>query len=294
MRKLLSAAVAIVSTIGVGHMQELPTTRAVSRDAATVTNWLPPRTADGQPDMQGFWTFVAAESFPQGSLEGIMDPAWRADGRPRKYTSVIIDPIDGRIPYQTWAQEKKNDNFAHHLRPTKLQYIDGRTRCHLPGVPRDTYSGAAEAGVVRQIIQTPTYVVMTIEYVHAFRIIPLDGRPHVHKNVQLWQGDSRGHWEDSTLVIDTTNSNGKWLDVSGDFHSDALHTVERWTLIDADTLRVDVTMEDPKVYTRPWKMAFTFTRNLEKDYETIEYACVEGERDAKQMLLGNSQPELVR
>ena len=125
---------------------------------------------------------------------------------------------------------------------------------------------------------------MMIEFVHAFRIIPLDGRPHVGENIQLWQGDSRGHWEGNTLVVDVTNSNGKWLDVSGDFHSDALHVVERWTFVDADTLNVEVTMEDPKVYTTPWKMAFTFTRKKEKDYEVIEYACPEGERDVQHML----------
>jgi hypothetical protein len=218
-----------------------------------------------------------------------MDPAWSLGGAQRKYRSVIVQPADGKIPYQPWALAKKNDNFANHLKPTKRQYLDGRTLCHLPGSPRDIYSGAAESGVTPQIIQTPGYVVMLIEFVHAFRIIPLDGRPHASENVQLWQGDSRGHWEGNTLVVDVTNSKGKWLDVSGDFYTDALHVVERWTFVDADTLGVEVTMEDPNVYAAPWKMAFAFTRKKEKDYEVIEYACPEGEQNVQHLLPGTGK-----
>ena len=286
MRRILSAVAAtLIATMVSVHTQELaPVPAARQAPTAAAKNWNPPRTPDGQPDIQGYWTLLAGDAFPQGSLEGIMDPAWSLGRPPGNYKSVVVDPADGKIPYQPWALAKKNDNFANHLKPTKRQYLDGRTLCHLPGAPRDVYSGAAEAGVVPQIIQTPGYVVMMIEFVHAFRLIPLDGRPHVGENIQLWQGDSRGHWEGNTLVVDVTNANGKWLDVTGDFHSDALHVVERWTFVDADTLGLEVTMEDPKVYTRRWKMAFTLTRNKEKDYEMMEYACVEGERDAQRML----------
>jgi hypothetical protein len=219
MRSILSVVGAtLIATMASVHTQErAPGPAAGQAPTATATNWNPPRTPDGQPDIQGFWTFLPGDTFPQGSLEGVMDPAWSLGGQQRQYKSVVVEPADGKIPYQPWALAKKNDNFANHLKPTKRQYLDGRTLCHLPGAPRDVYSGAAESGVTPQIIQTPGYVVMLIEFVHAFRIIPLDGRPHAAENVQLWQGDSRGHWEGNTLVLDVTNSNGKWLDVTGDF-----------------------------------------------------------------------------
>ena len=280
---ILAAVVALLSLAPVPVAGQAP---------AAAKTWTPPRTLDGQPDIQGVWNNGMGGQY---DVEGILgevndllnvpaDPFIIPRVRTQPDQSLVVDPADGKIPYQPWALAKKNDNFANHLKPPTRQYLDGRTLCRLPGAPRDVYSGAAEAGVVRQIIQTPGYVVMTIEFVHAFRIIPLDGRPHVGENIQLWQGDSRGRWEGNTLVVDVTNSNGKWLDVSGDFHSDALRVVERWTFVDNDTLGLEVTMEDPKVYTRPWKMAFRFTRNKEKDYEVMEYACVEGERDAQLML----------
>ena len=285
MRTLVSAVAAIlIATMAPVHTQEAAAPRSAGQAPTPTANWNPPRTPDGQPDIQGFWTFVPGDTFAQGSLEGVMDPAWSLAGPPRKYKSVIVDPPDGKIPYQPWALARKNDNFVGHVKPTKRQHLDGRTLCHLPGAPRDIYSGAAEAGVTPQILQTPEHVVMLIEFVHGFRIIRLDGRPHIGESIHLWQGDSRGRWEGNTLIVDVTNSHGKWLDVTGDFYSDALHVVERWTLVDADTLRVAVTMDDPKVYRRPWTMVFAFTRKKDPGYELVEYACVEGERNMQHML----------
>lgn len=265
-----------------------PLAAAAQAPTAAAKTWDPPRTPDGQPDFQGIWEVQTAGGFPQYSLEGTdldlrhnLITQGRAD---QTYKSMVVDPADGKIPYQPWAKAKKRENFENHTYPTKPEYIDGRTRCHVPGVPRQIWSGE------HQIIQTPGYVLMMIEWTHAYRIIPLDGRPHLGGNIRLYQGDSRGRWEGNTLLIDVTNSNGReWLDAGGDFYSDALHVVERWTFIDADTIHYAVTLEDPKVYTRPWKMVFTLTRLKEKGYELLEHACHEGER-ATQSFLSYSKP----
>ena len=111
------------------------------------------------------------------------------------------------------------------------------------------------------------------EWAHAYRTIPLDGRPHLAGNIKLYNGDSRGHWEGNTLVVDVTNFNDKvFLDSHGSFYSEALHVVERWTLVDANTLKYEATLEDPTVFTRPWTIAFTLDRNTQPGYEFLEEA----------------------
>jgi hypothetical protein len=141
-------------------------------------------------------------------------------------------------------------------------------------MPRHVIAPAAH-----QIIQTSGYVVHLLEYSHAYRIIPTAAGPHVPGPVKLWQGDSRGRWEGNTLVVDVTNSNGlTWFDNAGNFFSDAVHIVERFTLIDADTIHYEARIEDPKVYTRPWTMVSALTRNKEPGFELFEQACHEGNR----------------
>ena len=131
-----------------------------------------------------------------------------------------------------------------------------------------------------QILQAPGYVVLLLEQIHEVRIIPLDGRAHVSPNIRQWMGDSRGHWEGQTLVVDTINFAGKvsalqpWADfnsVSGS--GETLHLVERFTPVDADTIAYQVTVDDPKMYTRPWTVAFPMTKTQDQMYE---YACHEG------------------
>ena len=126
---------------------------------------------------------------------------------------------------------------------------------------------------------------MLFEDNHAFRTIPLDGRPRLGQDIQLWRADSRGQWEGDSLVIDVTNvSDQPRFDVVGNFHSDALHVVERLRLVDADTIDYRATMDDPKVYTRPWTMAIVIRRVKEKGFELLESACHEGNRDLEQLL----------
>ena len=130
-----------------------------------------------------------------------------------------------------------------------------------PGIPRDIVAPAAQ-----QIVQAPGYVMHLLEYSHAYRVIPITNEPHVPGAVKLWQGNSRGHWEANTLVVDVANLNGlAWFDNAGNFASDALHVVERYAMIDRDTIHYEARIEDPKVYTRPWTMVSALTRNKDAD-----------------------------
>lgn len=237
--------------------------------------WNPPRTPDGQPDMQGIWT-GAPDGASHSLEEGCCEPAHvkmqrRTADRIGLREPLIVDPPDGKIPYQPWAAAKRNENLINIETPTKLEHIDTEDRCLLLGAPRSNYRGDI------QIRQTPGYVVILYEWAHAYRIIPIDGRPHVAGDMKLYNGDSRGHWEGNTLVVDVTNFNDKvWLDSHGTFYSEALHVVERWTFADANSIRYEATIEDPNVFTRPWKIAFGLTRNTVKGYEFLEEACYEG------------------
>jgi len=250
---------------------------AAQAPRATANTWDPPRTPDGKPDLQGFWRPDVATSYSiedlelqeifQGPIEGLV-----SDVR-KKGTSRIVDPADGKIPYQPWAAAKQKAIFDNHTNPTAEQ-VDPQARCLLSGVPRPMYLPTQY-----QILQPQGYVVILYESNHTYRPIPLDGRPHLGENIQLWMGDSRGRWEGDTLVVDTDHFNGKvWFDIIGDFQSDALHVVERFTLADADRISYEATIEDPKLYTRPWKMAVSIVRIKEKGYELMEYACHEGNR----------------
>jgi hypothetical protein len=133
-------------------------------------------------------------------------------------------------------------------------------------------------------LQSPGRFAIVSEWAHVSRLIPTDGSAHVGKSIRLYMGDSRGHWEGNTLVIDTTNlTDETWLDVVGDFHSEALHVVERLTMMDADAILYEATMDDPKVFTRPWTMAFPMMR-MEKGHEVMEEACHEGDRSIPNLL----------
>jgi hypothetical protein len=198
---------------------------------------------------------------------------------------VIVDPPDRRIPYQPAAAARRTQILRDIFTPTQVEHVDPHVRAFLDGVPRNNY---VPGGM--QIMQRPGYVVIQYESNHAYRVIPLDGRPHVAAGVKLWMGDSRGRWEGNTLIVDVTNFNDRtWIDSHGSFHSDALHVVERWTLVGPDRMDYEVTLEDPKVYTRPWKMAFQVNRNKQKDYEIFEDARHEGEQDVKEIILGGKR-----
>ena len=183
---------------------------------------------------------------------------------------LIVDPQDGRIPYQPWAAAKRREHLVNMETPTKLEHIEPEDRCLLLGAPRSNYRGDL------QIRQAPGHVVILYEWVHAYRVISTDGRPHVGEDIHLYNGDSRGRWEGDTLVVDVTDFNGKnWFDRAGNFHSEALHLVERFTPISADAIQYEVTIEDPNVFTRPWTMSMPLYRRVEENARILEFRCVE-------------------
>ncbi len=221
------------------------------------------RTSDGHPDMQGYWT----SRFNQAVFDVEDHPTARPGLPPGK--GAIVDPPDGKIPYQPWAAAKAKDLRENHM------YEEPEAHCLPSGVPHEDYGPFGF-----QILQTPGYFTMWWEARHAYRIIPTDGRPHQPASVKLFEGDSVGHWDGDTLVIDTTNQNGRaWFDMVGNFTTENIHVVERFTPVDSNTINVEATIEDATMYTRPWKIAGTFGRRLQANYEQMEFACLEGNAD---------------
>ena len=269
---VIVAVAAVVSLIPVPAAGQAPAAR----------RWNPPRLPDGQPDMQGHWISDAVGA--AHSVEDGRDPdADIIQGRAGEQNPiVIVEPADRRIPYQPAAAARREQLLRDIFTPTQPEHVDPHVRALLDGVPRNNY---VPGGM--QIVQVPGYVLILYESNHAYRLIPIDGRPHVANSLKLWMGDPRGRWEGNTLVIDVTNFNEEtWIDSHGSFHSDALHVVERWTMVGPDRIEYEVTLEDPKVFTRPWKMAFPINRNKEKGYEIWEDSRHEGERDVDHILLG--------
>jgi hypothetical protein len=218
----------------------------------------PPRTPDGQPDLSGYWNRARVTSDNiEEHAEVVGDPGGK---------SLVVDPPDGKIPYQPWALAKRQDNAQHYIAPQAL--------CFQPASPRGAY---APGGY--QILQTRDSVVFLHDFAHSYRVVYTDGRPHIPGNVRVAMGDLRGRWEGNTLVVDSTNFTGKsWFDNEGNFASADVHIVERWTLIAADAIHYQARIEDPKVYTRPWTIAFGIRRNADRGYELYESACYEGNR----------------
>jgi hypothetical protein len=223
--------------------------------------------ADGHPDMQGFWN--------SGNNGGAVFELQNHPAGRRPFfgpgPGAIVDPPDGFIPYTPEAKAKALDLFQNHLAD------EPELHCYESGVPKQMY---VQFGF--QIFQPANYVVLTWEFMHAYRIIPTDGRPHIPANIKLFQGDSVGHWEGDTLVVDTTNLNDRtWYDTVGNFHSDAEHVVERFTPVDTTTVKYEATVEDPKVMTKPFKRQQDLYKSTDAKYEQMEFGCIEGNQDVK-------------
>jgi hypothetical protein len=210
-----------------------------------------PRTADGKPDLQGFWQ---ASSTAAADLQDHVASLNMLAGR-----SVVAG--NQSIPYQPWALAKKAENFQNR------QTADPLSKCYMPGVPRIMY-----LDFPFQIFQTPKAIAMAFEWELDFRLIPTDGTPHPTDS-DFWMGDSRGHWEGDTLVVDVSNINDKtWFDMAGDFHSDALHVVERYRMSGHDTIEYQATIDDSKVFTKPWTINIALQRRMDRD-RLFEYSC---------------------
>jgi hypothetical protein len=248
-RPLLFAGVLIVGLAVVGAML------LMERPARTQTESAPytvPRTADGHPDFQGVW-------------QAVNSAAW--DILPHEASWDVppgVGVVEGdELPYQDWARAQKEKNFESRAA------LDPDRKCYYPGVPRIMYIPHPF-----QIVQDANVLEMLFEYGHYTRLIYLNGFPH-HEEIPFWMGDSRGKWEGDTLVVDTKNFLGEtWFDKAGNFHSDALHVVERYSRTGPDHLMYEATIEDPKVFTRPWKMSMPLYRRVEKNVMPLEYECM--------------------
>ena len=204
----VAAAVSVVSVLFRADAQATPPQA-----------WEPQRTPDGQPDIQGHWRYrtESTDAYAFFTLEGLLVERsrfqWfmnRGVDRKEPFDSVVVDPPDGRIPYQPWALARRNELIVLSQNPRTPEHVDPRAFCFLAGVPRQTFE-AMGAGP-HQIVQSGGYVVMLWQWAHSYRVIPLDGRPHIPANIKLWQGDSRGRWEGTTLTVETTNQNGNgWI-----------------------------------------------------------------------------------
>jgi hypothetical protein len=282
-----------------------------------VSKYVPPRTPDGQPDISGLYVAI---SLPRNIETPLVPPPARGGGGGRgvgEYSfnvpnerarlppgaedrPAVVDPADGKIPLQPWALEKRRHTMANQ---DKIEYLDGRVLCLPPGMIRTTIPAPV---VGYHIMQKPGYVVIFYEQSHLYRAIPIDGRPPLHPNIRKAMGVSRGRWEGNTLVVEVTNStttlDNDWVVGSasanpalhsdslasghGISHSDVYKVTERYTPIDADTIHYEATIEDPKVFTRPWKVAYYAFARAPKDYVPIEYACFEGNEKNLQLMTG--------
>src|SRR5262245_50008786 len=197
---------------------------------------------------------------------------WTVRGGLANIANNIVEPADKQIPYTPVYKKLREES-------PKRMYEEPELHCYQSGVPshmwRQSYNGA---GLVIQ--QTADHIVFMTEFQGSYRIVPLDGRPHIPNNIKLFMGAGVGRWEGDTLVIETKNNNAiTWIDNDGDRHSDALTVVERFTLTDANTGTFEATFTDPKAYTAPWKITAPMARNANPNAEILEFACVEGNQD---------------
>ena len=211
----------------------------------------------------------------------------RAPRAARNAPSRITDTPNYDIPYTPEALAHQQDLFAHYYEVSRYGDIDPQQRCWPLGAVRQfTWHDV-------KVEQYPSYVVLIYSGAEQYRVIYLDNRPHVGKDLKLWFGDSRGHWEGTTLIVDTTSNNAKGrLSRAGDFSSDKIHYTERFRFSGPDTLRYEATFDDPSVYTRPWTFAVDekrgyfggdggiptgpVTQESQAKFELWEEACQEG------------------
>jgi hypothetical protein len=235
---------------------------AATLGAAQAPAYRAPRTADGKPNLNGIWQALNTADW---DLQGHA----AAKGPVPSLGAVFSLPpglgvVEGdEIPYLPASAAKKKENQANWVK------LDPEVKCYLPGVPRATY-----LPYPFQIVQSQQNILISYEYAGAVRVINM-GAPTKAPG-DSWMGWSNGHWEGETLVVDVTSLNDEtWFDRAGNFHSDALHVVERYTPRSADTLIYEATIEDPAVFSRSWKISMPLYRRVEKNAKLLEYKCVE-------------------
>ena len=331
--RCLYFAVGLTALVSLAQGQVAP--QALAKANVGKQTWVPPRAADGHPDLQGSWANnnatplerpkelagrqfltdqeVAALKKKAGELfNGQGDAAFgdtvfntvfanvngtksgfkSTDGETGDYssvwtvqrdwdnrTSLIPDPPDGRMPGMTpEGQKRREANAGGGLNRPANEPQDRplQERCITYGSP--SLVAGYQSGY--QIVQTPTSVVVTTEMIHDSRVIPLDGRPHLPSTVRQWLGDSRGHWEGDTLVVDTTNYKPRsFMSIS----SEKLHVIERFSRTGPENLKYEITIDDPETWTKPWSLMIPLRRSSDP---LFEYACHEGNYGMAGILAG--------
>ena len=293
-----------------------------SKAAARPSHGKLPRTPDGKPDLQGTYThgtltpferpaalgdkaFYTEEEAREEERKAIARRANRGTARPgdvggdneafvdsgytalpTRQTSLIVEPPNGRLPLLPAAEKQRDFNLTS---TDSYESMSPWDRCITRGptlmLPTGYNNGT-------RITQTPGFVVIESEMIHEARIVPLDGKPHADPHLRSWTGDPRGHWEGDTLVVDSTNFTDKgWVSthagsgrLRGVPNSESLHLIERFTMADAGTIAYELVVEDPKVYSQPWKVSLPLRRDPE--YAMFEYACHEGNQAIELSLRG--------
>ncbi|MGH9241063.1 MAG: hypothetical protein ACRD3G_23720 [Vicinamibacterales bacterium] len=274
-------------------------------------NWKAPRTPWGHPDLSGTWTTDDMRGIPMsrqpqyGTRQHLTDQEFAARAKQRQnaravddartgtfrneegsrdfsYTSMVIDPPDGRVPPTTpAARARPRQGGSFGVGPwEKIQDFSLYDRCITRGAIGSFMPAVYGNGA--RIMQTPNAVVITYEMIHDTRIIPLGPKPSLGPNMQLWMGDARGHWDGDTLVVESSNFTDRTA-VGGAAHSTQLRLTERFTRIDPEMIDYEITVNDPQTFTKPFTMRLTITQ--QPDYEIYEYACHEGNHSMRNVLL---------
>jgi hypothetical protein len=309
----------VVSVTAFGQTNPPGTAQRPAKTASKV--WKQPMTPWGDPDLQGVWPSTSMIGTPVerdpklgtravlndeeyarrvAQMKGRSDPTgglrpdgrfglaagWFDYGKPNRQASLVVDPPDGRIPPLTAeAEAREAARLAQYRQkkdsPDTWEDLTTWDRCITLGPIGSVLPLAYDNG--QEIVQAPGYVVFRNEMIHEARVIRLDSRPHASPSIRTWMGDSRGHWEGRTLVVETTNFNGRifvggqggGFGDPGAIATDQLRLTERFTRVDEETINYEITVEDAQTWTKPWKIAFPLRH--EADYQEIsEYACHEG------------------
>ena len=283
--RLLGMIVIVIVSAAVGAVIGVTVTRSMARRASG-----PARTSDGKPNFSGIWQANNEAHWDLQAHEARAGAVTQPGIYPYEFARVPAAPVlalgaaagvpgsvgvivgDGEIPYKPEAAAIKKENGANWIDR------DPELKCYLPGIPRAMYMPYPF-----QITQSTNKIQMAFTFTNAARTIHLDkveGPPD-----DTFMGHSVGHWEGDTLVVDVTGFNGKnWFDRAGNFHSASLHLVERFTPINPDAIRYEVTIEDPETFTRPWRIEMPLYRRLESNIQLLEYPCIEF---AEEFLYGN-------
>jgi hypothetical protein len=308
---------------------ELSTPVSAQGTAEPPREWAPDLLSDGQPNIQGLWNNVDAihtplelpdalagqESFTQEELQAFVDARsarsvaagqdgimpgtgfydlywfdwyWR-DAVAGDWPALLVEPTSGKMPAMTEAARDSARDMREHIHDTYAN-MEAGDRCLTRGVLGMMMPTAYNNGTL--IVQAPGYVVLHSEMIHNARIIPLDGHPHVTERIDQWDGDPRGHWEGTTLVVESTNFkavDNLRMPRGWARQTEARRLTERFTVVDQNTLRYSITVDDPATYTEPWTVAFPLRRDDE--YQQFEYACHEGNYSVPNMLAGARNSE---